>query len=132
MVQVKDLIGVPFVSRGRDPRTGLDCWGLVMEVGRRFGKQIPDFYVDAHDSAQIGVIKSFVEREWLKVERPEPGAVVGIALDRLNMPDITQHYGICLDRRRFVQCLEGSGVVVTDFSHRFFKNIITGYYQWIA
>ena len=43
-MEISDLIGVPFVSRGRDPKIGLDCWGLVMEIGRRMGKNIPDFY----------------------------------------------------------------------------------------
>ena len=25
---LRDLIGIPFVQNGRDPRLGLDCWGL--------------------------------------------------------------------------------------------------------
>lgn len=126
---VSDLIGIPFVSKGRDPATGLDCWGLVLEVGRRMGVEFPDFYVDADDSRQIGCIKEFVERDWRMVSAPVAGAVVGIRLDR-NIPDITQHYGVCLDDRRFIHTMKNVGVIITDFNHRFFKNIITGYYLW--
>ena len=130
MVTVNDLIGVPFVSRGRDPKTGLDCWGLVMEVGKRFGKNIPDFLVDAHDSKQIGVIHAFVEKDWTKTDHPQPGAVIGLRLDRACLPDVTQHYGVCLDTRRFIHAMEGVGVVVTRLDHRFFRNIISGFYLW--
>ena len=130
MIEIADLIGVPFVSRGRDPKTGLDCWGLVIEIGRRMGKDIPDFYVDALDSEQIGVIKDFVEKDWIKSARPEAGAVIGLRLDRNCLPNITQHFGVCLDKIRFAHTMQGVGVIVSRIDHRFFKNIITGYYLW--
>ena len=130
MVDVSDLIGVPFVSRGRDPQKGLDCWGLVLEVSRRFGQTLPDFYVDALDGKQIGVIYNFVRSEWKELEKPEPGAVVGIRLDRACLPGTTQHFGICVDRRQFIHTLKNVGVIISKFDR--FKNIITGYYQWCA
>ena len=129
-MEISDLIGVPFVSRGRDPKTGLDCWGLVMEIGRRMGKDIPDFYVDALDSKQIGVIKDFVEKDWVKADKPEPGAIIGLRLDRCCLPDITQHFGVCIDKIRFCHTMQHVGVIVSRVDHRFFKNIITGYWVW--
>jgi len=128
MLDVADLIGIPFVSRGRDPKAGLDCWGLVMEVGRRMGKDIPDFYVDAHDTRQIGIIKDFVEKDWIKTDRPEAGAIIGMRLDRGCMPHITQHFGICVDKIRFIHTMEHTGSIISRIDHRFFKQIITGYY----
>lgn len=38
-----DLLGVPFRVHGRD-RTGMDCYGLVLECLRREGKSLPDFF----------------------------------------------------------------------------------------
>lgn len=32
-----DLIGAPFRWGGRDPRTGIDCWGVCLEGLRRLG-----------------------------------------------------------------------------------------------
>ena len=31
-----DLIGIPFVNRGRNKETGLDCYGLVQEFYKKF------------------------------------------------------------------------------------------------
>ena len=130
MIQINDLIGVPFVSRGRDPKTGLDCWGLVMEVSKRFGKNIPDFFVDAYDSKQIGVIHDFVKSDWVCIPTAEAGAVVGLKLDRVCMPDVVQHYGVCLDRKRFIHTLKDMGVIISRLDHRFFNKHIEGFYQW--
>ena len=38
-----DLIGVPFKNRGRDIQDGFDCYGLVKEVYRRYGHEIPEY-----------------------------------------------------------------------------------------
>ena len=132
MIPVSDLIGVPFVSKGRNPQTGLDCWGLVLEVGRRIGKDFPDFFVDAHDSKQIGVIYDFVQSEWVHIPTPQEGAIVGLKLDRACMPGIVQHYGVCLDRQRFIHTLKDSGVIISRLDHRFFRKHIEGFYTWSA
>lgn len=132
MIPISDLIGVPFVSKGRDPKTGLDCWGLVLEVGQRMGKAFPDFFVDAHDSKQIGVIYDFVQKDWLHIPSSQEGAVVGLRLDRGCMPGIVQHYGVCLDRKRFIHTLKNTGVIVSRLDHRFFARHIEGYYLWCA
>jgi cell wall-associated NlpC family hydrolase len=31
--KLEDLIGIPYISNGRDPSVGLDCLGLVLWVG---------------------------------------------------------------------------------------------------
>lgn len=38
-IQYADLIGVPFKNLGRDVKSGLDCYGLVVEIYRRCGKK---------------------------------------------------------------------------------------------
>ena len=48
-----DLIGVPFVDGGRDAKSGLDCWGLVKEVFRRQGYEVPDYHISAIEAADI-------------------------------------------------------------------------------
>ena len=56
MIDVSDLIGVPFVNHGRDIHDGLDCYGLVMEVFRRYGKHIPEYNADWDDDKKISGI----------------------------------------------------------------------------
>ena len=47
-----ELIGVPFANKGRDKKTGLDCYDLVKEVYKEYGKQIPE-YDDQYKSYTI-------------------------------------------------------------------------------
>ena len=43
VIQVGDLIGLPFKHGGRDISEAVDCFGLLMECHRRLGVVIPDF-----------------------------------------------------------------------------------------
>lgn len=69
----RDLIGVPFMWGGRDPAVGLDCWGLFMEVQRRFGFAVPD--VDIY-CADVLTIHRTAQRQirdyWKRVPAPGP------------------------------------------------------------
>ena len=47
MVDVSDLIGIPYKEHGRD-KTGLDCYGLAIEVSKRFGNDLTDFDYKRH------------------------------------------------------------------------------------
>ncbi len=43
-------IGLPFLERGRDPKKGLDCWGLVRLILReQFDHRLPS-YTEFYDS----------------------------------------------------------------------------------
>ena len=48
---VADLVGQPFKEGARGPNE-FDCWGLVREVAKRSGTELPDF--DRGLSALIG------------------------------------------------------------------------------
>ena len=43
MPMFDDLIGTPFANNGRNIKTGVDCYGLCMEVFRRYGIRIPEY-----------------------------------------------------------------------------------------
>lgn len=38
----RDLVGAPYKVWGRDPETGIDCLGVVLELYRRLGIELPD------------------------------------------------------------------------------------------
>jgi hypothetical protein len=42
VIDINDLIGAPYQLGGRS-LSGIDCWGLVIEVYSRLGRQVPDF-----------------------------------------------------------------------------------------
>lgn len=128
MIETRDLMSIPFVNRGRTIH-GADCWGFVMIVMERFNKHIPDFDLECYDTKNIHGMKCFAESKFIFSKTPEAGSIVAMNLDR-TAPEYTQHFGVCLDKTKFIQILEKRGVIVTSFNDRFFKNIIVGYYKW--
>lgn len=50
MIDVSDLIGIPYKEHGRGV-DGYDCYGLVMEVERRIGVELPDYDYEVHSDS---------------------------------------------------------------------------------
>ncbi|HSW39595.1 MAG TPA: NlpC/P60 family protein, partial [Acidobacteriota bacterium] len=123
---VNDLIGVPFVDDGRD-LSGLDCWGLVMLVLARMGKQIPDYRVrcDATDEISQLVDDARASAAWKPVAAPAPGDLVAIRADS-RIPDAVQHFGVYLGEGRFIHVMQKHGVAIVRISDRFWNRRIEG------
>jgi len=130
LIVVQDLLGVPFVDGGRDMQ-GLDCWGLFIEVMRRCGYPVPDYKVSCFDAAGIGTAYQEGIGAWQRVGSPSPGLAVAMAIHE-KAPDMVQHFGVALDRRRFIHTLEKTGVIITKFSDPFFNRKIKGFYRWTS
>ena len=129
-VTVSDLIGVPFVDGGRDPRRGLDCYGLVLEVMRRFGYALPEWGISCFDSAAIApAARQTLAELFVPASGPGPGRIVVFSLDPERPADI-QHFGVCLSRNKFIQTLHKTGCIRTDLSHRYWGQLAKGYYAW--
>lgn len=127
MPQFDDLIGVPYLDGGRDPKKGLDCWGLVIEVFRRYGVPLPDYVVPALDSERIN---SIIEEErplwkrhrWPRV--PSPSVVV----IRFNTVDFCNHTGVYLGDGRFLHTRQKIGVNVDRVESPAWERKIEGFY----
>jgi cell wall-associated NlpC family hydrolase len=74
-------LGIPFVKGGRDPKTGLDCWGLVVAFYRaEFG------LVLSNHAAPLGTITKRLETrdeelgsgQWHEITDPATGDGVGL------------------------------------------------------
>lgn len=129
MIEVKDLLGVPFVDGGRDIKKGVDCWGLFVEVMRRFGYQVPDYKVSCFDAESIGGIYQAGVGAWQRVGAAAPGLAVAMATHEA-APDMIQHFGVAISSRTFIHTLEKTGVIITKFSDPFFSRKIKGFYRW--
>lgn len=132
MLPVGKYIGVPFVDGGRDAPHGLDCWGLIMLVMADAGIQIPDYKISCFDSGEIGErARKDMQRCLERIDGPETGAIVLMSTDP-EVPDAIQHFGVCVDSRRFIHTSERTGCIITRTNDRFWTNRIKGYYRWIT
>jgi len=127
------FVGIPFVSDGRDPKVGLNCWGLVMHVGNHFGKDIPDFHVK--DANARSVFRTYlVELEkpcWEPIQKPEKACIVAMALI-WEHPKVVQHFGIGIDKNRFIHTAEKMESLVSRYDDLLWKGRIRGFYRWLG
>lgn len=79
-----DLVGLPYLDRGRD-RSGVDCWGLVRlafaEVRGIILPSCTELYASAEERAEIAAALSAarVAGPWRRVDRPAEWDVVAFA-----------------------------------------------------
>ena len=123
MIAVKDLVGVPYKEHGRDCG-GMDCYGLVKEVLRRTGKNMPDvFYKDAKTETNKFILENLENAvPNTKLDKPEEGAVAEILV--MGLPS---HVGVCLGDGTFIHALKRIGVVIEPLSR--YRHKIKGFYR---
>lgn len=128
MLKYEDLVGVPYVDYGRDPQTGLDCWGLAMEMYRRRGISLPNNPYNPRDFKLIS--KQFeAQRDtahWKKLEAPAIGCLVVI---RLADSGWANHCGVYVGYGEFIHAYHTA--VVIDRIRRWLPRI-AGYYEWVV
>ena len=134
MIDYSDLIGVPFKNRGRDKNTGLDCYGLVMEVYKKIGIQLPEYYADWDN---VEKINSIIRQEvgtslWKKVDGSHIPIQCVMAI-RFGVPKgVVNHTGVYVGNGKFIHIRENVGVCVDRISSPAWKKQIEGFYEYIG
>ena len=128
MDKLKGLVGRKFVNGGRSLKTGLDCWGLVMEVFKRYGITIPDFTVDAFAFQAIDTLagKEMVSRTWEELYHPTDRDAPLVVLMRIH-PGLITHAGVFVGNNRIIHTLKGTGIIISRVDA--LKSRIVGYYR---
>ena len=131
MGKLNGLVGKEFVDGGRDIATGMDCWGLVMEVFKRYGMEVPDFVVGAFACQAIDALagEAVETREWEEVYRPEDRDVPLVVLMRMHH-DLITHAGVFVGGNRIIHTTKSTGVIVSRVDA--LKSRIAGYYKYIG
>jgi cell wall-associated NlpC family hydrolase len=127
MLEISDLIGVPFVNGGRNKGSGLDCWGLTIEVFRRYGIELPDFKVNCEDASRINSTFHSEVKHWNKCEGnslPVPAVVV----IRFNDNVFCNHTGVYVGDLRFIHTREKVGVNIDRIDSPVWRHKIEGFY----
>ena len=114
----RQALGFAYRSGGRDPATGIDCWGLVYWVLGQLGIHLPD-YTDTATWTTGGYERFLADYHQYGVEIAlkdiQPGDVVWFRQKR-----IIGHVGVMVDRHRFIHCSEFGGVKITRLSEPYY------------
>lgn len=135
MVNYSDLIGVPFVNRGRDIKTGLDCYGLVKEMFKRFGHDIPEYTVDYDNTEAVNALivgKTAIKSNWQAVDFNSMPVPSLLAI-RFGVPKgIVNHTGVYIGNGKFIHTRENTGVLVDRIDSPAWKRQIEGCYEFVG
>lgn len=133
-IDVTDLIGVPFENRGRDVETGLDCYGLVMEVYRRYGINLPEYTADFDDTALIDqTIEDATASSVWREANPEKLKAPTVIAMRFGCPrGVVNHTGVYIGGGRFIHTRERIGACIDRLNSPAWKRCIEGYYEYIG
>lgn len=129
-----DLIGVPFKNKGRG-MNGMDCYGLVKEVYKRYGYDIPEYdaqYKDYTDMCKIDkIIKSNTKGyPWKEIAEPKAPCLIAI---RFGSPDgVVNHTAVYIGGGRFIHTREKIGVNIDRISNPAWRKVIVGFYEYVG
>lgn len=125
MPAIDDLIGRPFVNGGRGP-DNFDCWGLALEVFRRYGMELPDYKISCEDISRINGQIDNKKNEWRRCEGEIP--VPALVVIRFNEVIFCNHTGVYLGENRFIHTREKIGVNIDRIDSPAWRRKIEGFY----
>jgi len=92
-IKTDDLLGVPYKDHGRD-KTGFDCYGLAIEVCRRYGYKLDDIVYENHNKELSDEYKPTLNVT--PIDKPREGALLEMDYGK------ELHVGVCLNSREFI------------------------------
>lgn len=120
--RVHELIGVPYVTGGRG-LNGYDCYGLIIDLLKDDGIEIPDYKSPEEAEKVVAIFNSEI-RHWKECELRD-GAVL-----LFRVPG-NFHVGYYLGKDMFIHTWKHSGgVIVERFSD--WKRRLVGIYEYVG
>ena len=134
MIDYTDLIGVPFVNRGRDKSVGFDCYGLVKEVYKRYGYNIPEYDMQYNydDMCRVNeLIEGNVHNyPWKEIKEPKVPCLIAM---RFGSPvGVVNHTAVYIGGGKFIHTREKIGVNVDRLSSPAWRRVIVGFYEYVG
>lgn len=122
-----DLIGRPFEFGARGPEA-YDCWGLVMAVSRRFGRELPDFGAGCEfDPTAIHTVFKRVRTAGRRVGSAQQGDVVTLNYPH---PGWMGHVGIVVAPNLFLHARSSTGSICERLDAPQWRRRIEGFYTY--
>ena len=135
MINYTDLIGVSFANRGRDISKGVDCYGLVIEVFRRYGKALPEYFADYDDIKKVNELiteKTKIVSHWKRVTNDNLPVPCLLAISFGVPKGVVNHTGVYIGDGKFIHIRENTGVCVDRVNSPAWRRIIEGAYKYVG
>lgn len=120
MISIIDLVGCPFKDHGRNRNEGFDCYGLAIEVSKRFGHKLPDLKYRKADNDTFARnaedVISALANDIIQTESQEEGNLI-VFFEGERMV----HIGVILKEDTFIHA-DRYGVRVMRLSEYFRQN----------
>lgn len=132
MIFIDDLLGARFLSHGRNAAEGFDCYGLVIEVAKRFGHSMPDVKYKRGGMKTLASLYDYWCTDWNqegcseKVEETTERKESYIVMFFENKMAV--HIGILLDEERFIHA-DIDGVKISNLDEYYRKDWKV--YKWL-
>ncbi len=123
---IADLIGIPFKDGGRT-LAGFDCYGLAIEVFRRYGIVVPEYYACCEDSTLIDKTITEARVKWVRCTPPDL-PVPCLVVIRFNEAVMCNHTGVYIGNGRFIHIRQKIGVNIDLIDSLVWKRRIEGFY----
>ena len=120
-VSINDLLGCKYKVHGRNKEEGFDCLGIVIEVLRRNGIEIPDVNYEKPEQYEDVFLKMQSIVVYQKIDIPQKLCIIVFRVR--NEPT---HTGVYLGEGLFIHATKGG--VRAEPLHRW-ENRVEGYYK---
>lgn len=141
MIGFRDLLDKHYKLGGRGPDY-YDCYGLVKEMYRRYGKEIPEYYSSpdfAEIAKKVNLEANKANTRWHKITKEESTRVIRNAFGNiyikphclivLRMGRFGCHIGFILNELQFIHCWDRADSVIIERID-YWKNNILGAYDY--
>jgi len=109
---VTDLLNVKYKVHGRNKEEGFDCYGLAIEVLKRFGIELEDFY-----SQKKEIPFNYFQR----ILKEEKYCIILLEKNNIN------HIAIYLGNGKMIHSRSDFGVIIESLSR--YRKYVKGFYK---
>ena len=125
------FVGIPYADKGRDPATGVDCWGLVALVMRELrGIILPSYaeeYVTAADRAAMARLIAGRLDAWSMIVAGQEQPFDGVLMREGRF---VRHIGIVTSPGRLLHVSKGMTSRIERYRSGSLANRVVGFYRY--